>query len=174
MTNIYMRRSTGQDIDQIMEIIDEAKLLLKNDGSSQWQSGTPNRKTIENDIANKDNWVLLVDGKIAGTTTMLTTPDPNYAKISDGDWLNQTEAYVTMHRVAISSQYRGMHLSKFIFSNLITLAVEHGFKNFRIDTYKLNERMQHLVTELGFQKRGIICVDDEIDPHRLAFELNLK
>lgn len=156
-----------------MEIIDEAKQLLKQDGSSQWQDGTPNRELLATDIDNKINWILIVDGKIAGTTTLMTTPDPHYQNITNGSWHNNNDPYVTMHRVAISSKYRGMHLSKFIFSNLMTIAVEHGFKNFRIDTFRLNKRMQHLATESGFEQRGIVCVDDNIDPHRIAYELNL-
>lgn len=173
MANIYLRKSSLNDLDDIMEIIGEAKALLKKDGSPQWQVGGPTREVLTNDIEKEINWVLIVDDVIAGTATLLDTPEPTYTDIKNGHWDNETDPYVTTHRVAISSKYRGMHLSKFMFTNLTTIAVEHGFKNLRIDTHALNQRMQGLAKSLGYQYRGNIFVDDPIDSKRLAFELNL-
>ena len=47
-------------------------------------------------------------------------------------------------------------------------------KNFRIDTSRKNQIMQHLALKNNFIERGIIMVDeDPEDPSRLAYELNL-
>ncbi|MFD1472912.1 GNAT family N-acetyltransferase [Companilactobacillus mishanensis] len=173
MANIYLRKSTIEDLDSIMEIIEEARALLKKDGSPQWQDGSPDVATIKLDIEKQENWVLMVDDKIAGTTTLMTENDPNYKIIQDGSWNNDDTPYVTAHRVAISNKFRGMHLGKFLFSNLMTIAIEHGFKNFRIDTHEMNKRMQGLSVSLGFKKRGIIYVGPSEDDRRIAFELNL-
>lgn len=172
MAVIYVRKSTLQDLDPIMEIINEAKALLKKDGSPQWQDGHPNQEMLTNDINKGINWVLIVGDTIAGVATLTTQPDPNYKDITEGAWKNN-DPYATIHRVAIRSQFRGMHLSKFMFSNLITIARIEGFKNLRIDTHQVNARMQKLSLDCGFEERGIIHVKDKIDTRRLAFELNL-
>jgi N-acetylglutamate synthase-like GNAT family acetyltransferase len=41
MSNIYVRKAQLQDLPAIMKIIDNAKALLKADGSPQWQDGSP-------------------------------------------------------------------------------------------------------------------------------------
>ncbi|AYE39203.1 GNAT family N-acetyltransferase [Companilactobacillus zhachilii] len=172
MALIYMRKAEVSDIDAIMEIINEAKALLKADGSPQWQDGHPNKEMLLADIEHGFARVLIVDGNVAGTATLMTTADPNYAKI-EGAWHDTVDTYGTIHRIAISSQYRGMKLSKFFFSNLISDTYAQGIYHMRIDTHKLNQRMQHLVKEFGFEYTGIIYVPDAIDGKRLAYELNM-
>lgn len=76
MSNIYVRKAQLQDLPAIMKIIDNAKALLKADGSLQWQDGSPNETTFINDINHGNCWVLKVDNQIAGTATLLTTRMP--------------------------------------------------------------------------------------------------
>lgn len=44
------RKSTFDDIDRILEIIEKAKVELKKMGLDQWQKGYPNREVIESDV----------------------------------------------------------------------------------------------------------------------------
>lgn len=173
MAEIYLRRSQVQDLDAIMKIIDDAKELLKQSGSPQWQNGYPNRESFAQDIATQTNWVLVVDGDIAATATLQLTPEPTYRVITQGHWNRPNEPYASIHRVAISGAYRGQGLSKLLFSNLLTVGQVQGIKNFRIDTHRSNQAMQYIATSFHFKKRGIIQVDDQNDPERFAYELNL-
>lgn len=172
MAEIYLRKSTPADLGAIMEIVAEAKALLKKDGSPQWQDGHPNQELFAEDIEHGLNWVLMVGSEVAGTATLTTEPEADYETIQEGQWFGD-DHYATIHRVAIASKFRGMHLSKTIFSNLLTVGCLMNFKNFRIDTHPVNIRMQKLATDFGFEKRGIVQVADKIDPNRVAFELNM-
>ncbi|MEJ6399917.1 GNAT family N-acetyltransferase [Nicoliella lavandulae] len=171
MAEIYVRRGTASDLDSIMQIINEAKALLKADGSPQWQDGYPYVETLQADIDNHTNFVLIVDGKVAGTATLITTPEPNYATI-DGSWKSDDQ-YATIHRIAISSHYRGQHLSSYFFSNLITITTLMGVHNVRFDTHPTNKRMQAIGKRFNFSYRGITQVDEPRDSNRYAYELNL-
>ncbi len=189
MAEIYLRRAQAQDLAAIMKIIDDAKNLLKKNGSPQWQNGYPNRETFAQDIATQTNWVLINGNKVAATATLQLTPEPTYRNITQGQWQQPDEPYATIHRVgqwqqpdepyatihrvAISSNYRGQGLSKLLFSNLLTVGQMQGIKNFRIDTHRNNKAMQHIVENFNFKRRGIIKVNDQNDPERLAYELNL-
>lgn len=174
MSLIYARKATKQDIPAIMKIIDEAKLFLKNSGSSQWQGEYPNQETIKADLDRHVGYCLIADEKVAGYAAAITGVEPTYLKIEAGQWQNEQDDYTTFHRIAISSAFRGMHLAKFFFSNLISLKYNEGIRNFRIDTSKNNQIMQHLALANGFAERGIIYVDDDpVDKSRLAYELNL-
>lgn len=173
MAEIYLRRAQLQDLPAIMKIIDDAKELLKKNGSPQWQNGYPNQETFTQDIAMQTNWILINDNKVAATATLQLTPEPTYRNITQGQWQQSDEPYATIHRVAISSNYRGQGLSKLLFSNLLTVGQMQGIKNFRVDTHRSNKAMQHIAENFNFKKRGIIKVNDQNDPERLAYELNL-
>ena len=172
MSLIYIRKAAKNDLDQIMPIIDAAKKFLKEDGNPQWQSGYPNVDAISTDIEQDAAWVLIVDQKVAGYTAVTSGPDPNYHQI-DGRWNNDLDPYVAIHRVAISNEYRGMHLASYLLSSLISLHYAEGVRNYRVDTFRRNEIVQHLVKDAGFIERGTIKNDDPIDPYRVAYELNL-
>lgn len=173
MAEIYLRRAQLQDLPAIMKIIDDAKELLKKNGSPQWQNGYPNQENFTQDIAMQTNWILINDNKVVATATLQLTPEPTYRNITQGQWQQPDEPYATIHRVAIISNYRGQGLSKLLFSNLLTVGQMQGIKNFRVDTHRSNKAMQHIAENFNFKKRGIIKVNDQNDPERLAYELNL-
>ena len=173
MAEIYLRRTQLQDLTAIMKIIDDAKELLKKNGSPQWQNGYPDQETFTQDIVMQTNWILINDNKVVATATLQLTPEPTYRNITQGQWQQPDEPYATIHRVAISSNYRGQGLSKLLFSNLLTVGQMQGIKNFRVDTHRSNKAMQHIAENFNFKKRGIIKVNDQNNPERLAYELNL-
>lgn len=172
MATIYIRKAQLTDLSVIMKIIDAAKLLLKQDGSPQWQDGQPSQDTFKQDIKNGNCYLLIFNDQIAGTATLLQENDPHYAKI-DGNWAANVP-YATIHRIALSSDFRGQHLSDFFMSNLISLAYSEGFWDIRIDTHQLNKRMQHLITQQGFEYRGVISVAPGENGLRRAYELQLR
>lgn len=173
MAEIYLRRAQLQDLTAIMKIIDDAKELLKKNGSPQWQNGYPDQETFTQDIVMQTNWILINDNKVVATATLQLTPEPTYRNITQGQWQQPDGPYATIHRVAISSNYQGQGLSKLLFSNLLTVGQMQGIKNFRVDTHRSNKAMQHIAENFNFKKRGIIKVNDQNDPERLAYELNL-
>lgn len=177
MSSIYIRHAQINDLPDIMNIITQAQAMLKADGSPQWQSGYPDSKTLQNDIMAQQCWLLIVDGTVAGTATLIVADDPNYRVITNGTWNNTTDPYATIHRIALNTNYTGQHLSKIFISNLISHSYQNGIHNFRIDTHQLNKRMQALATSTGYIHRGKIYVDEPAANHednaRLAYELNL-
>lgn len=173
MSVTYLRKATPNDITTIIKIIDQAKEMMKKAGSPQWQDGHPDQAMISHDVQCENGWVLMVGPQIAGYAVLQLTPEPTYQHIREGHWEVNDQPYITIHRVAISNQFRGHHLSKFLFSNLITIGLAHGITNFRLDTHKVNKPMQGLAHSFGFHQRGLINVNDKYDPVRLAFELNL-
>lgn len=174
MSTIYLRRAKAADLDVIMEIVEEARALLKKDGIPQWQDGHPNREMFAHDISQGINWVLIVDHQVAGTATLQLTPDPAYKTIYHGQRSYPRDPYATIHRVAISSKYRGQGLAKILFSNLLTVGQLQDRRDFRLDTHAKNKRMQQLAQNFGFVRCGNVKVADKKDPERIAYELNIN
>lgn len=169
---IFTKKAQEKDTDEIVKILNDAKAFLKASGSPQWQSGYPNRDTIAEDITENNGYVLVVGDKIAAYAAVIVGREPNYARI-DGAWENDIEQYATIHRICISSDFQGQGLAKIFMADLLSLNYANGIRNYRVDTYKLNEPMQRLAKANGYVYRGVVKVNDPIDPSRLAFELNL-
>ena len=173
MSLVYLRHATKVDVPAIMAIIADAKALLKADGSPQWQDGYPDEAAIRRDIMAQQSWVLMVGNRVAGTAAQVVGDDANYHEITGAGWQNNQEPYATIHRIALSKDFAGQHLSHYFFSNLISTAYQAGIRNFRIDTHQMNQRMQAIALSLGYQFRGIVHVAEPGDNARRAYELNL-
>lgn len=89
MAEIYLRRAQLQDLPAIMKIIDDAKELLKKNGSPQWQNGYPNQETLTQDIAMQTNWVLINDNKVAALRLFNLRQNPPTATLPRDSGNNQ-------------------------------------------------------------------------------------
>ena len=96
MSTIYLRRAKLADLDTIMEIIEEARNSLKNDGNPQWQDGHPDRAMIAHDISQEISWGLVVNDQVAGTAALQLAPEPSYQNIHNGQWSHPQSPYATI------------------------------------------------------------------------------
>lgn len=174
MSATYLRRATQADLDDITAIITDAKAFLKQQNINQWQDGYPAASDLKQDIEDGITFVLVVDGEIAGTAALHQGIDINYLKIEDGSWLNGIDTrYTAIHRIAVSSHFRGHHLSGKLVSGLITISSLLGYKDVRIDTHPDNLGMQHVITSNGFEHRGTVYMHDS-QALRYAYQLLIK
>lgn len=175
MPAIYLKEATMEDLPEIESIMDDAKAHLKDQGIDQWQRRYPDQNDLIKDIKNDITYVLMVDDQIAGTAALWRGIDLNYLEIEDGEWINGIEArYTAIHRIAVSSNFRGQHLSGHLISGLLTVSRNLGFKDVRIDTHPDNKGMQHVITTNGFDYRGIIHMNGDGNTARYAYQIILK
>ena len=74
-----LRKAKNNELDKILQIINEGKQFLKQQGINQWQHGSPGCSDVENDIKQETSYVYELDGEIVGTA-MLNTYDADYEK----------------------------------------------------------------------------------------------
>ena len=168
-----IRLATLNDLPSIMEIIKDAKELLKKSGSSQWNTsdGYPTKETIITDIK-KQQLFVYEDTVVIGTMTCSVGEDPNYKHI-EGKWITDSMSYITIHRIAVKKEYYHKGIAK----ALLHFAKRWGRKqpatSIRLDTHPLNIPMQNLVKQQGFTYCGTIQLLNRDDNLRLAYEQNL-
>jgi GNAT superfamily N-acetyltransferase len=107
----------------------------------------------EEDIDSNRLFVYTVNGCLEAVFAFILGPDPTYAKIEDGQWLNDEVPYGTIHRLASAGDRRG------VASEVIAWCLEHC-ESLRADTHADNKIMQHLLEKNGFARCGIIHVED--------------
>jgi len=163
------RKSKKEDLDRIMEIINNGKKFLKEQGVDQWQGGFPNSDLILDDMEKGYSYVLEEDGGIVGTAALCFDGESGYDKIHEGEWLSNNE-FLVLHRVAVDYEKKGSGLSAKIFKAAEDIALERGVHSIKIDTHEENKPMQRAVLKNGYQYCGIIYYHMDVVEKRLAYE----
>ncbi|MBR6595275.1 MAG: N-acetyltransferase [Oscillospiraceae bacterium] len=154
-----IRKAEMADLPRILEIYAYAREFMASTGNpNQWRKTNPPRETLEADIP-AGNLFVLEDQGIHGVFAYFTEPDPTYAHIQDGAWLDDSP-YGTIHRIAGDG-------SGGVFGAALDFAIRQN-PHVRIDTHEDNKVMQHILQKHGFQRCGIIYLVNG-EP-RIAFE----
>ena len=142
------RKADIEDINPIWNILEQAILRRKEDGSNQWQDGYPNPDVVKKDIENGVGFVLIDDNKIIGYSAVIINDEPAYEGI-EGKWLTNGD-FVVVHRMAISADYLGKGLSAQIMTHIEQFALNNNIKSIKVDTNFDNPAMIRIFEKLGY------------------------
>lgn len=157
-----IRPACSGDLPAIMAVIDAAKGIMRATGNlHQWVGGYPSREVIIADIDTAAGFVVIDDNALVGYFAFLPSPEPTYAYIEGGAWLQQERPYHVIHRIASTPDSHGVFRS---ILDWCSAADPH----LRIDTHRDNHLMQHCILAYGFRYCGIIYLQS--GDERLAYE----
>lgn len=156
-----IRKATQKDLPRIEEIYANARQFMAETGNPhQWGKTTPQTSLLEDDIQKGLLFVLTLEQIIHGVFYFFIGPDPTYGVIEDGQWRSDSP-YGTIHRIAGDGS-----------GGVLAAAVAYGktkINHIRIDTHHDNKIMQHAVAKQGFQRSGIIHLEN--GSPRIAYDL---
>ena len=156
-----IRKALPEDMPVILKIYEQARRFMAEHGNPrQWGNSSPAQNVLEEDIRKERLYLCERDEKICGVFAFPVGEDPTYAKIEKGEWLSDTE-YGTIHRVAGDGTLHGV-------LGMIVAFCSRKISHLRIDTHEDNKVMQRAISKNGFQKRGIIYIED--GSPRIAYE----
>ena len=159
---MLIRPATLADVPSFLEVTVAARSIMRASGNlNQWVDGYPPRDRIEADIACSGGFVVESEDFIAGYFAFLPSPEPTYATIYDGAWLDDIAPYHVIHRIASLPDVHG------IFAAMLDYCSSRE-PNLRIDTHRDNLIMQHLLLKHGFTYCGIIYLASGAE--RLAYQ----
>ena len=157
-----IRPNTYADIEALLDIFAYARAQMAADGNpTQWGDGYPSCEQLMSDIQRSVSYVVEQDGVVCATFVFIIGDDPTYAYIEDGQWLDDTLPYGTIHRIASNGQQPG------IFPFVLNWCTAQC-PNIRIDTHQDNQRMMHLIEQAQFTRCGIIYTRD--NSPRIAYQ----
>ena len=170
-----VRKATYEDVPELMEVFGKAREIMRASGNMhQWSDGYPSEEIVRKDIeegvcyVHCDRKLNKETGKreerIIATMAFIPGPDPTYAKIHNGQWIDESPYYV-IHRIAAAEPGHNV-----AFMLLDWAFLQTG--NIRIDTHKDNVIMQHILDKQGFTHCGTIYLANG-DP-REAYQMSLK
>ena len=156
-----LRKAQREDLPRIQEIYAYARRFMAETGNpNQWGTTTPQTSQLEEDIQKGDLNVLIHENQIHGVFYFFIGPDPTYGFIEDGQWRSDSP-YGTIHRIAGDGS-----------GGVLAAAVKFGkerINHLRIDTHHDNKIMQKAVVKYGFQRSGIIYLEN--GSPRIAYDL---
>lgn len=160
-------KSVETDIPVLLSLAEEARRTMRECGNlNQWINGYPSAEVFRQDIERGVSYIIKDNGNPVGTFAFVPSPEPTYAQIYEGQWVDDTTPYYVVHRIAASREATG------IFRTMIDFCKEHT-DNIRIDTHRDNVIMQHLLIKHHFCYCGIIYLAN--GDERLAYQWkNLK
>lgn len=150
------RKAKAEDINQIWDILQDAILRRKKDGSDQWQNGYPNPTVIKNDVEKELGYVLTYGDEIIGYCAVLINDEPAYSNIK-GKWLTNGD-FVVYHRVAISEHYLGKGLAQIMLKYIDGFARDNNIKSIRVDTNFDNVGMLKTLDKMGYTYCGEVIL----------------
>lgn len=125
--------------------------MIKTGNPNQWSINHPNINDYVDSINTNSLYVGIVNSKIEFCFKFYIGIDESYNKIYNGNWLNDYE-YGVIHMVASSGSVRNVF--KYILNFVLT-----KINNIKIDTYKDNKTMLHILDKYGFIRCGDIYID---------------
>jgi len=167
--NYNFRKATLAEVPRIWEILQQAILRRKKDGSEQWQDGYPNEDIVKSDIENGYAYVLTGDDEIMGYAAVIFNDEPAYVDIN-GAWLSNEE-FVVIHRIAISDKHSGKGLAKLIMKSTEDIALKNNIFSVKVDTNFDNMAMLKTFENCGYSYCGEVMLRDGL---RKAYEKKLS
>lgn len=154
---------------EIWQILSDAILRRKADGSNQWQDGYPNPEVIASDIEKGYGYVILDGVHVVAYCALMINDEPAYAHLQ-GQWLSDGN-FVVFHRVAVAQTYLGQGISKKMLSYIEQFALEHNIYSIKADTNFDNAAMLALFEKTGYKYCGEVSFRGS---SRKAFEKELQ
>ena len=149
------RKTTEEDIEKVMEILEKAKKQIARFGIDQWQDGYPSEEDIRKDIKEGISYVLVDEGEIVGTTAFSFEEEEAYKNLVAGQWLTNNEKYGVIHRIAVDGEKGKKGYAKELLQNMEEIAKSQNVFSIRTDTHKGNNGMKAYLYKNGFTYCGI-------------------
>jgi len=156
-----IRKGCTEDLEGLNKIARAVAEDLHAHGIDQWSAVYPNRDHFGADLEKGGLYVLLADGILAGSVSILPENDPVYQTIP---W-KKTRSMV-IHRMMVDPSRMGKGLGQALMAFAVAKCRESGVESIKVDTHPDNYRMKGLLQKFGFIPGGYLAAI-----HRDAFEL---
>ncbi len=157
-----IRPAEATDIPVMLQLAAAARAIMRKSGNlSQWPDSYPSAEVFQRDIDRGGSFLMLDGERPVATFACLPGPEPTYDRIYDGQWLDDEQPYLVVHRIASLPEAHG------VFHTMLDYCAALS-GNIRIDTHRDNHIMQHLLECHGFTYCGIILLAN--GDERLAYQ----
>jgi GNAT superfamily N-acetyltransferase len=129
------------DLEKIYELFEHSINYQEKKGYPVWKNY--DKGAIVKDIANNNQYKVVIDGKIAIVFSVCYTDKVIWRHFEKGD-------SVYLHRIVVNPEFKGQKL----FATIVAWSIKHceqrGLKNIRMDTWAANPTIIEYYKSFGF------------------------
>ena len=155
-----VRPATKADINDVLGCVRRIKReYFEEKNIPQWGEGYPSREDFASDVEKKALYVMHMGEVLIGFGAFLAQPDPCYAEI-EGTWKTEGENYLVIHRLGINPDWHNMGMGTALMGLADKICEVKKIPSIRVDTHADNISMQKLLEKCGFEKCGVIHLEN--------------
>ncbi len=159
-----------EDVDAVFNLYEQARILQRLKNMVVWPFFE--KKFLENEIINGQQWKLVSDGEIACNWTIAVADKEIWEEKESGD-------AIYIHRITTNPNFRGNNFVTKIVEWAKVFAIENKRKYVRLDTLGNNTKLIEHYTKSGFTFLGIFKLTNttnlpahyQIEPNCCLFEI---
>ena len=149
LSDISFRKATAVDVDAVWDVVAEAIVKRRNDGSDQWQDGYPNREVIVEDVEKGYGFVAeRIGGRIVAYIAVIGAVEPAYEALTV-KWLTE-RPYTVIHRLAVSQSDVIKGLGTWMMQEAEKISLSKERLSIKVDTNFDNVGMLRVFDKLGY------------------------
>jgi len=148
-----IRLAQKEEITELLAITSACAKDMISNNIFQWNEEYPSKTIFENDVYQKELYVLISEEKIIGCIVLTPKIEKEYHLIT---WLTPNKNNLYIHRLAIHPKFQGKGFARKLMCFAENFAIENIYRSIRLDTFSENARNQKFYELRGYKKLGEI------------------
>lgn len=148
---ISFRKAKSSDVDEISVFVNEAKVVMENQGIFQWDEIYPLKEDFADDEANEQLFVGEVDGKIA---VCFTLNKVQFEEYFTADWENKGDDFIVIHRLCVNPEFQGKGIGTSACRFIEEIALKNGASSIKLDAFTQNPIALSMYEKIGYKVKG--------------------
>ena len=144
-----IRQAYQDEVLKAKKLTEACAVGMQQLGIFQWNEHYPSLEKLQQDIDQKELYVLEENYQILGIIVLSEIMDEEYINVS---WLTPSEKNLYIHRLATHPKSWGKGYGQKLMDFAEEFARKLDFNSIRLDTFSLNKRNQKFYEARGYQK----------------------
>jgi ribosomal protein S18 acetylase RimI-like enzyme len=140
-------------LEEAYTIYNDCRKELTASNILQWTEEYPSMATVEQDIANKYLFGVIIKRRCAGLIVLNQQEAPEYETVN---WQDTDGKALVIHRLAVSPLFQRRGVANQLIEFAEIFADNSKFTSIRLDTYSGNPVSVALYLNRGYEKRGTV------------------
>ena len=153
--SIIIRPGTTEgDVETAVQILQEVRAWLRDQGSDQWQDKEPSTERMASAAETHTLFMVESGGHVIGTLTVDERADPEFWTQED-----EPESALYVHRLAVRRAVSGNEVGSSLLDWASKRAAAQGKRRIRLDAWRTNDRLHQYYIERGWQLVRTVTLD---------------
>ncbi len=155
-----IRKANLNDVDNIMNIVKEIIIEMKESNNTQWDENYPTYDNFKKDVEEGTLYVDEFEGELLGFVCINEEEPEEYKTVN---WISDEKALV-IHRMGVNPKHRRKGKGKLLIKYAENRAMDKNIMYLKTDTNSMNIKMYNLFKTCGFRFAGQIEFMEKKDP----------